>query len=36
MYSVVYTQSALKDLKKLPPEVTKGLFLSVREIKEDP
>ena len=36
MYSVIYTPSALKDLKKLPPEVAKRLFLALRDIKEDP
>ncbi|MFZ2499146.1 MAG: type II toxin-antitoxin system RelE/ParE family toxin [Methanosarcina sp.] len=36
MYSVIYTPSAIKDLKKLPPEVAKRLFLAVRGIKEDP
>jgi mRNA interferase RelE/StbE len=36
MYSIIYTPSALKDLKKLPPEVAKRLFLALRDIKEDP
>lgn len=36
MYSVIYTPSALKDLKKLQPEAAKRLFLAVGEIKEDP
>jgi mRNA interferase RelE/StbE len=36
MYSVIYTASVLKDLKKLPSEVTKRLFLAIGDIKEDP
>ena len=36
MYSVFYTASALRDLKKLPPEVTKRIFNAVKEIKEAP
>jgi len=36
MYSVIYTSSPLKDLKKLPPEDAKKLFLAIGEIKENP
>ena len=36
MYSVIYTPSALKDFKKLSPEVAKRLFLALRDMKEDP
>lgn len=35
-YSVIYTQSALRDIKKLPPEVAVKIALSINGIKENP
>jgi len=36
MYSVIYTQAALKDLKKLPPEVAQKVYNSIKQIRDDP
>ncbi len=36
MYSVIYTQAALKDLQKLPHEVAQKIYNAVKRIKDDP
>jgi len=35
-FSVVYTERARWDLKKLPPEVTRACILAISRIREDP
>jgi mRNA interferase RelE/StbE len=36
MYTIQYTAHAVKDIKKLPPEVGKRIFDAINGIKEDP
>ena len=36
MYTIQYTAHAIKDIKKLPPEVGKRIFDAINGIKEDP
>jgi len=36
MYSVIYTEAARKDIKKLPHEVAQRVYSAVKQIKDDP